>query len=136
MEAVVSQRYHMDGSWGLATILPVCVHVGRLAPRCVEVCTACHHPTLLPFAFETFLGAEFFEPPYEVRERGWGEFEASIVIQLKDKKSKPVTLFHMITLFNRVRRWRGKGGGRKITRAAGESLMMVVCRLSNRGWSR
>ena len=35
---------------------------------------------------------EFTEPPYEVTERGWGEFEAQIRIYWKDPSEKATTV--------------------------------------------
>ncbi|KII72246.1 YEATS domain-containing protein 4 [Thelohanellus kitauei] len=39
------------------------------------------------------------EPPYEVHETGWGEFEASIKIFPIDSAEKPIVLYHIIRLF-------------------------------------
>lgn len=42
---------------------------------------------------------EMTEPPYEVTERGWGEFEAQIRISWKDPKEKTTVLTHAIKLY-------------------------------------
>lgn len=38
-------------------------------------------------------------PPFEIEERGWGEFEIQIKIFLKDISLKPVNLYHMLKLY-------------------------------------
>ncbi|CAD5112335.1 unnamed protein product [Dimorphilus gyrociliatus] len=40
------------------------------------------------------------EPPYEVTETGWGEFEVLIKIFFVDVNEKPVTLTHLLKLFH------------------------------------
>ncbi|PAA56436.1 hypothetical protein BOX15_Mlig025434g3, partial [Macrostomum lignano] len=40
------------------------------------------------------------EPPYELTETGWGEFELSIRLVWHDPAEKPVTLFHLLKLFD------------------------------------
>ncbi|KAF0986668.1 hypothetical protein HZS_1862 [Henneguya salminicola] len=42
---------------------------------------------------------DVFEPPYEINETGWGEFETIIKIFFIDSIEKPVTLYHIIRLF-------------------------------------
>nr|SZF06454.1 YEATS domain-containing protein 4 [Psoroptes ovis] len=39
------------------------------------------------------------EPPYEVEETGWGEFEVVIKIYFVDPSERPVTIYHMLKLF-------------------------------------
>jgi len=38
-------------------------------------------------------------PPYEVTETGWGEFEIAIKIFFNDPNEKPVTIYHLLKLF-------------------------------------
>ena len=38
-------------------------------------------------------------PPYELNETGWGEFEIAIKIFFTDPAEKPVTIFHLLKLF-------------------------------------
>ncbi|ESO07050.1 hypothetical protein HELRODRAFT_92407, partial [Helobdella robusta] len=38
-------------------------------------------------------------PPYEVTETGWGEFEVIIKIYFNDPNEKPVTIYHLLKLF-------------------------------------
>lgn len=38
-------------------------------------------------------------PPFEVHETGWGEFEIQIKIFFTDTTEKPVTLYHLLRLF-------------------------------------
>lgn len=38
-------------------------------------------------------------PPYEVSETGWGEFEVIIKIFFQDTAEKPVTMYHLLKLF-------------------------------------
>ncbi|XP_059483906.1 YEATS domain-containing protein 4 [Neocloeon triangulifer] len=38
-------------------------------------------------------------PPYEVTETGWGEFEITIKIHFHDPNERPVTLYHILKLF-------------------------------------
>ncbi|XP_064611236.1 YEATS domain-containing protein 4-like [Liolophura sinensis] len=38
-------------------------------------------------------------PPYEVTETGWGEFEIIIKIYFNDPNERPVTLYHLLKLF-------------------------------------
>jgi len=42
---------------------------------------------------------ELTEPPYEVTERGWGEFEAQIQIHWKDPTEQPTIVNHTIKLY-------------------------------------
>jgi len=42
---------------------------------------------------------EITEPPYEVTEKGWGEFEASIRIVWQDVQERPTVLTHGIKLY-------------------------------------
>jgi YEATS domain-containing protein 4 len=42
---------------------------------------------------------EISEPPYEVTEKGWGEFEASIRILWQDAQERPTVLTHGIKLY-------------------------------------
>lgn len=39
------------------------------------------------------------KPPYEVTETGWGEFEVVIKIYFHDPTERPVTLYHILKLF-------------------------------------
>ncbi|GAB9471208.1 hypothetical protein Gpo141_00008430 [Globisporangium polare] len=39
------------------------------------------------------------EPPYEVTEFGWGEFETRIQIHFHDASEKPVDIIHMLVLY-------------------------------------
>lgn len=39
------------------------------------------------------------KPPYEVTETGWGEFEIVIKIYFNDPNERPVTLYHLLKLF-------------------------------------
>ncbi|OQR92081.1 hypothetical protein ACHHYP_04112 [Achlya hypogyna] len=39
------------------------------------------------------------EPPYEVSEYGWGEFETKIQIHFQDPDEKPVDIIHMLILY-------------------------------------
>ncbi|XP_003748236.1 YEATS domain-containing protein 4 [Galendromus occidentalis] len=38
-------------------------------------------------------------PPYEVAETGWGEFEIVIKVYFHDPNERPVTLYHVLKLF-------------------------------------
>lgn len=42
---------------------------------------------------------ELREPPFEVTEFGWGEFEAQIAIHFKSSDDKPVVIPHVIKLY-------------------------------------
>ena len=39
------------------------------------------------------------KPPYEVQETGWGEFEIVIKVFFQDPAEKPITIYHLLTLF-------------------------------------
>ncbi|XP_028394067.1 YEATS domain-containing protein 4-like [Dendronephthya gigantea] len=39
------------------------------------------------------------KPPYEVNETGWGEFEIQIKVYFMDPVERPVTLYHLLKLF-------------------------------------
>ncbi|RUS87133.1 hypothetical protein EGW08_005133 [Elysia chlorotica] len=39
------------------------------------------------------------KPPYEVTETGWGEFEIIIKIYFNDPQERPVTIYHLLKLF-------------------------------------
>jgi YEATS domain-containing protein 4 len=39
------------------------------------------------------------KPPYEITETGWGEFEIVIKIYFHDSNERPVTLYHILKLF-------------------------------------
>lgn len=39
------------------------------------------------------------KPPYEITETGWGEFEIVIKIYFHDPNERPVTLYHILKLF-------------------------------------
>ncbi|PVD36991.1 hypothetical protein C0Q70_03984 [Pomacea canaliculata] len=39
------------------------------------------------------------KPPYEVTETGWGEFEIIIKIYFNDPNERPVTIYHLLKLF-------------------------------------
>lgn len=39
------------------------------------------------------------KPPYEVTETGWGEFEITIKIYFVDQNEKPITIYHVLKLF-------------------------------------
>eukprot|EP00596_Hydrurales_sp_CCMP1899_P002451 CAMPEP_0119038008 /NCGR_PEP_ID=MMETSP1177-20130426/6654_1 /TAXON_ID=2985 /ORGANISM="Ochromonas sp, Strain CCMP1899" /LENGTH=282 /DNA_ID=CAMNT_0007000007 /DNA_START=195 /DNA_END=1043 /DNA_ORIENTATION=+ len=42
---------------------------------------------------------EILEPPYQVSEFGWGEFEAGIRIFFRDPEEQPIDLIHQIKLY-------------------------------------
>lgn len=50
-------------------------------------------------SFSTSLRS-IINPPFEVNESGWGEFEIQIRIIFKDQSLKPVALFHMLKLYS------------------------------------
>ena len=62
------------------------------------------------------------EHPYEVMEKGWGEFEAFIDLTFRDPSERPVELRHFIKLFhgpvpgpqpnNKKVGWKGDRAGR------------------------
>jgi len=56
----------------------------------------------LPLILHLLLRTDKSEPPYEVSEKGWGEFEALIDVFFRDKGEKPVELRHFIRLFHPV----------------------------------
>lgn len=39
------------------------------------------------------------KPPYEIMETGWGEFEVVIKLYFHDPTERPVTLYHILKLF-------------------------------------
>ncbi|GFO21999.1 dolichyl-diphosphooligosaccharide--protein glycosyltransferase 48 kda subunit [Plakobranchus ocellatus] len=39
------------------------------------------------------------KPPYEVTETGWGEFEIIIKVYFNDPQERPVTIYHLLKLF-------------------------------------
>ena len=39
------------------------------------------------------------KPPYAVTETGWGEFEVQIKIYFHDPNERPVTIYHILKLF-------------------------------------
>lgn len=39
------------------------------------------------------------KPPYEITETGWGEFEIVIKIYFHDTNERPITLYHILKLF-------------------------------------
>ena len=39
------------------------------------------------------------EPPYEVSEYGWGEFESKIQIYFHDPEERPVEMLHLLVLY-------------------------------------
>lgn len=39
------------------------------------------------------------KPPYEIQETGWGEFEIIIKIFFQDPAEKPITIYHLLKLF-------------------------------------
>ncbi|CAG2171383.1 unnamed protein product, partial [Oppiella nova] len=39
------------------------------------------------------------KPPFEVRETGWGEFEIVIKVYFIDPNERPVTIYHILKLF-------------------------------------
>ena len=39
------------------------------------------------------------KPPFEVQETGWGEFEVVIKIYFQDPNERPVTIYHILKLF-------------------------------------
>ena len=41
----------------------------------------------------------FHDPPYEVTETGWGEFDVFVKIYFKCPKAKPVSFYHRVNLF-------------------------------------
>ena len=38
-------------------------------------------------------------PPYEIQETGWGEFEIMIKVFFQDPAEKPLTIYHLLKLF-------------------------------------
>lgn len=42
---------------------------------------------------------EVTEPPFEITETGWGEFEAGIKIFFHDPEEQPIEVFHLIQLY-------------------------------------
>lgn len=40
------------------------------------------------------------KPPYEISETGWGEFEIIIKIFFSDSSEKPLTIYHLLKLFD------------------------------------
>ena len=38
-------------------------------------------------------------PPYEIQETGWGEFEMMIKVFFQDPAEKPLTIYHLLKLF-------------------------------------
>lgn len=40
------------------------------------------------------------KPPYEITETGWGEFEITIKIFFVDPNERPITLYHVLKLFD------------------------------------
>ncbi|KAJ8601090.1 hypothetical protein CTAYLR_007828 [Chrysophaeum taylorii] len=45
---------------------------------------------------------EVTEPPFEVSEKGWGEFEAAIRLHFKDPTERPVEVSHVVKLYDGV----------------------------------
>ena len=43
---------------------------------------------------------EISKPPFEVTEKGWGEFEASMRIHFKDASERPVEFSHVVKLYD------------------------------------
>ena len=43
---------------------------------------------------------EIHEPPYEVTEKGWGEFEASVRVHFRDPSERPVEFSHVVKLYD------------------------------------
>ncbi|RWS10532.1 YEATS domain-containing protein 4-like protein [Dinothrombium tinctorium] len=39
------------------------------------------------------------KPPFEITETGWGEFEITIKLYFMDQNEKPVTIYHVLKLF-------------------------------------
>jgi YEATS domain-containing protein 4 len=39
------------------------------------------------------------EPPYEVTELGWGEFETRIQIYFHDPNERPISIIHLLVLY-------------------------------------
>lgn len=39
------------------------------------------------------------EPPYEIHETGWGEFECGIELHFREPRVKPVSFFHLLKLY-------------------------------------
>ncbi|XP_053203676.1 YEATS domain-containing protein 4-like [Panonychus citri] len=39
------------------------------------------------------------KPPFEVTETGWGEFEVAIKLYFMDPNERPITIYHMLKLF-------------------------------------
>lgn len=54
----------------------------------------------LGWADEIVIVSVVTKPPYEVKESGWGEFEAIIKIYFVDPAERPVTIYHHLKLFN------------------------------------
>ncbi|KAF1776647.1 hypothetical protein GQ600_6344 [Phytophthora cactorum] len=51
--------------------------------------------TSIVIAFESVLT----EPPYEVTELGWGEFETRIQIYFHDPNERPISIIHLLVLY-------------------------------------
>lgn len=49
-------------------------------------------------------------PPYEVTETGWGEFEIVIKVYFHDPNERPVTLYHVLKLFQTANSSDGSSG--------------------------
>jgi len=45
---------------------------------------------------------EVLQPPWEVSEQGWGEFDIRIQIYFQDQSEKPVVVDHFLTLFPKI----------------------------------
>uniref|UniRef100_A0A8C3KJH3 YEATS domain containing 4 n=1 Tax=Calidris pygmaea TaxID=425635 RepID=A0A8C3KJH3_9CHAR len=54
---------------------------------------------LSPVLTHLFSTAVVTKPPYEITETGWGEFEIIIKIFFIDPNERPVTLYHLLKLF-------------------------------------
>lgn len=53
-----------------------------------------------PYAYvHNVLLPAFIEPPFELTELGWGEFEIKIHIEFRDETTQPVVLSHYLQLF-------------------------------------
>ncbi|KAJ1451011.1 yeats family-domain-containing protein [Pelagophyceae sp. CCMP2097] len=45
---------------------------------------------------------EVTKPPFEVSEKGWGEFEASIRLHFRDASERPVEFSHIVKLYDGI----------------------------------
>lgn len=51
------------------------------------------------FYSQEYLILVITQPPFEITETGWGEFEAGIRLYFKDSDEQPIDMFHQIRLY-------------------------------------